>query len=59
MFTLAVFNNSIEFKADTAGKKTALYCPTKIILCNVFWLVFLTAIVAALRVRLTTGLAHN
>jgi hypothetical protein len=40
MFTLAVFNNSIEFEPDTAGKKSALYCPTKIILCNVFWLVF-------------------
>jgi len=36
MFTLAVFDNSIEFEADTAEIFLALYNSISTILCNVF-----------------------
>jgi hypothetical protein len=40
IFTLAIFGNVTKFEANTAEKKLALYCPIKIFLCNVFWIVF-------------------
>jgi hypothetical protein len=59
MFTLAVFNNSIEFEPDTAGKIQLFIVQPRSFCAMFFGLSFLTATVAALWVRLSTSLAHN